>query len=86
MKIGVEMAIQFARIEFLRRSEGGDSCRKAAYNARAIVKNKQTGIRYNFSRKKDNVYHTVLIPAYVNQEFKNIQTLMNEVNEQKKRK
>ncbi|WP_342638436.1 MobA/MobL family protein [Orientia tsutsugamushi] len=79
MKIGVEMAIKFARIEFLRRSEGGDSCRKAAYNARTIVKNKQTGIRYNFSRKKDNVYHTVLIPDYVNQDFKNIQTLMNEV-------
>ncbi|WP_371253671.1 MobA/MobL family protein [Orientia tsutsugamushi] len=79
MKNGVEMAIQFARIEFLRRSEGGDSCRKAAYNARTIVKNKQTGIRYNFSRKKDNVYHTVLIPDYVNQDFKNIQTLMNEV-------
>ncbi|KJW06605.1 mobA/MobL family protein [Orientia tsutsugamushi str. UT144] len=73
------MAIKFARIEFLRRSEGGDSCRKAAYNARTIVKNKQIGIKYNFSRKKDNVYHTVLIPDYVNQDFKNIQTLMNEV-------
>ncbi|WP_263363959.1 MobA/MobL family protein [Orientia tsutsugamushi] len=79
MRIGVEMAIQFARIEFLRRNEGGDSCRKAAYNARTIVKNEKTKIRYNFSRKKDNVYHTVLIPDYVNQEFKNIQTLMNEV-------
>ncbi|SPR15608.1 conjugal transfer protein TraA [Orientia tsutsugamushi] len=79
MRIGIEMAIQFARIEFLSRSTGGDSCRKAAYNARTIVKNKQTGIRYNFSRKKDNVYHTVLIPDYVKQEFKNIQTLMNEV-------
>nr|WP_108883781.1 AAA family ATPase [Orientia tsutsugamushi] len=73
------MAIQFTRIEFLSRSKGGDSCRKAAYNARTIVKNKQTGIKYNFSRKKDNVYHTVLIPDYVKQEFKNIQTLMNEV-------
>nr|WP_109227376.1 AAA family ATPase [Orientia tsutsugamushi] len=73
------MAIQFARTEFLRRSEGCDSCRKAAYNARTIVKNEQTKIRYNFSRKEDNVYHTVLIPAYVNQKFKNIQTLMNEV-------
>ncbi|SPP23718.1 conjugal transfer protein TraA [Orientia tsutsugamushi] len=79
MRIGIEMAIQFTRIEFLSRSTGGDSCRKAAYNARTIVKNKQTGIRYNFSRKKDNVYHTVLIPDYVKQEFKNIQTLMNEV-------
>ncbi|SPP24822.1 conjugal transfer protein TraA [Orientia tsutsugamushi] len=79
MKIGVEMVIQFSRIEFLRRSEGGDSCRKAAYNARTIVENEKTGIKYNFSRKKDNVYHTVLIPDYVNQDFKNIQTLMNEV-------
>nr|WP_108884028.1 AAA family ATPase [Orientia tsutsugamushi] len=79
------MAIQFARIEFLSRSKGGDSCRKAAYNARTIVKNKQTGIKYNFSRKKDNVYHTVLIPAYVNQKFKNIQTLMNEVERTEKR-
>ncbi|BAG40120.1 putative conjugative transfer protein TraA [Orientia tsutsugamushi str. Ikeda] len=73
------MAIQFTRIEFLTRSKGGDSCRKAAYNARTIVENEKTGIKYNFSRKKDNVYHTVLIPDYINQEFKNIQTLMNEV-------
>ncbi|WP_371220203.1 AAA family ATPase [Orientia tsutsugamushi] len=73
------MAIQFTRIEFLSRSTGGDSCRKAAYNARTIVKNENTGIKYNFSRKKDNVYHTVLIPDYVHQDFKNIQTLMNEV-------
>nr|WP_231966540.1 AAA family ATPase [Orientia tsutsugamushi] len=36
-------------------------------------------MKYNFSRKKDNVYHTVLIPDYVHQDFKNIQTLMNEV-------
>ncbi|SPR02270.1 MobA/MobL family protein [Orientia tsutsugamushi] len=79
MRIGIEMAIQFARIEFLTRSKGGDSCRKAAYNARTIVENEKTGIKYNFSRKKDNVYHTVLIPDYVNQDFKNIQTLMNEV-------
>ncbi|KJV70048.1 conjugal transfer protein TraA [Orientia tsutsugamushi] len=42
------MAIQFARIEFLSRSTGGDSCRKASYNARTIVKNKHTKIRYNF--------------------------------------
>ncbi|KJV50548.1 mobA/MobL family protein [Orientia tsutsugamushi str. Karp] len=85
MRIGIEMAIQFTRIEFLSRSKGGDSCRKAAYNARTIVKNEKTGIKYNFSRKKDNVYHTVLIPDYVNQDFKNIQTLMNEVERTEKR-
>ncbi|XAF72966.1 AAA family ATPase [Orientia tsutsugamushi] len=53
MRIGIEMAIQFTRIEFLTRSKGGDSCRKAAYNARTIVKNEQTKIRYNFFTKQD---------------------------------
>ncbi|KJV55003.1 putative conjugative transfer protein TraA [Orientia chuto str. Dubai] len=72
----IEMAIQFAR--FLSRSKGGDSCCKAAYNARIFVKNEQTNTSYNFSRKKDNVYHTVLLPTYVNQKFTNVQTLMNE--------
>ncbi|WP_371223699.1 MobA/MobL family protein [Orientia tsutsugamushi] len=43
-------------------------------------------MRYNFSRKKDNVYHTVLILAYVNQKFKNIQTLINEVERTEKRR
>ncbi|WP_080571828.1 MobA/MobL family protein [Orientia tsutsugamushi] len=86
MRIGVEMAIQFAMIEFLSRSKGGDSCCKAAYNARTIVKNEQTNIRYNFSYKKDNVYHTVLIPDYVNQKFKNVQRLMNEVEQTEKRR
>ncbi|KJV51214.1 putative conjugative transfer protein TraA [Orientia tsutsugamushi str. Gilliam] len=38
MRIGIEMAIQFTRIEFLTRSKGGDSCRKAAYNARILLK------------------------------------------------
>ncbi|WP_232489062.1 AAA family ATPase [Orientia tsutsugamushi] len=80
------MAIQFAMIEFLSRSKGGDSCCKAAYNARTIVKNEQTNIRYNFSYKKDNVYHTVLIPDYVNQKFKNVQRLMNEVEQTEKRR
>nr|WP_284525267.1 hypothetical protein [Orientia tsutsugamushi] len=43
-------------------------------------------MKYNFSRKKDNVYHTVLIPDYVNQDFKNIQTLMNEVERTAKKR
>ncbi|WP_371222230.1 conjugal transfer protein TraA [Orientia tsutsugamushi] len=32
------MAIQFARIEFLSRSKGGDSCCKAAYMQEVLLK------------------------------------------------
>ena len=36
------MAIQFARIEIVGRSSGGNACCKGAYNARAIVKDNKT--------------------------------------------
>ncbi|KJV76379.1 putative conjugative transfer protein TraA [Rickettsia hoogstraalii str. RCCE3] len=53
------MAIQFARIEIVGRSEGKNACLKAAYNARLIIKDERTNITYNFSKKGDNVYHVV---------------------------
>ena len=48
------MAIQFARIEIVGRSSGGNACCKGAYNARTKVKDQQTGVIYNFSKKGDN--------------------------------
>ena len=38
------MAIQFARIEIVGRSSGGNACCRGAYNARAIVKDNKTNI------------------------------------------
>ena len=35
------MAIQFARIEIVGRSSGGNACCKGAYNARAIIKDEK---------------------------------------------
>ena len=51
------MAIQFARIEIIGRSSGGNACCKGAYNARAIIKDEKTNIIYNFKNKGDNVHH-----------------------------
>ncbi|KJV51542.1 putative conjugative transfer protein TraA [Orientia tsutsugamushi str. Gilliam] len=73
------MAIQFTRIEFLVEVKEVIVVVRQRIMQELLLKIRQTGIKYNFSRKKDNVYHTVLIPDYVNQDFKNIQTLMNEV-------
>ncbi|XVN41385.1 MAG: AAA family ATPase [Rickettsia endosymbiont of Argas persicus] len=80
------MAIQFARIEIVSRSEGKNACLKAAYNARLIIKDERTNITYNFSKKGDNVYHAVLLPSHVDQKFKDPRVLMNEVEKSEKRK
>lgn len=80
------MAIQFARIEIVSRSNGGNACCKGAYNARAIVKDKKTSITYNFKNKGDNVYHKVLLPEYADKKFLSVSQLMNEVEECEKRK
>ena len=80
------MAIQFARIEIVGRSSVGNSCCKAAYNARMVVKDERTNVTYNFSKKGDNVYHAVLLPTRVDQKFKDPRVLMNEVERIEKRK
>ncbi len=71
------MAIQFARAEYVGRSSGKNACCKGAYNSRTKIKDEKTNIVYNFTSRKDNVYHEVLLPEYVHQKFKNISELMN---------
>ena len=80
------MAIQFARIEIVGRSSGGNACCKGAYNARAIVKDNKTNVTYNFKHKGDNVYHTVLLPEHADKRFASVAEFMNEVEHCEKRK
>jgi len=80
------MAIQFARIEIVSRSSGGNACCKGAYNARTKIKDEQTNVTYNFQKKGDNIYHEVLLPEGADQKFKDIKILMNEVEKCEKRK
>ena len=80
------MAIQFARIEIVGRSTGGNACCKGAYNGRTKINDIRTNITYNFQKRGDNVYHEILLPEEVDQKFKNTQILMNEVERCEKRK
>ena len=80
------MAIQFARIEIVGRSSGGNACCRGAYNARAIVKDNKTNVTYNFKHKGDNVYHTVLLPEHADKRFNSLAEFMNEVEHCEKRK
>lgn len=80
------MAIAFARPEYISRSSGKNACLKGAYNARTIVKDTQTGIIYNFQTRKDNVYHEIFLPKYVDQKFKDVSLFTNEIERSEKRK
>jgi Ti-type conjugative transfer relaxase TraA len=80
------MAIQFARIEIVGRSSGGNACCKGAYNARTIVKDVNTNVIYNFQNKGDNVYHEIMLPEGVDQKYKSVAELMNEIERCEKRK
>lgn len=80
------MAIQFARIEIVSRSSGGNACRKGAYNARTSILDEQNKVIYNFQGKGDNVYHEILLPDGADQKFKDTKTLMNAIEKIEKRK
>lgn len=71
------MAIQFARVQYVSRSTGANSCRKAAYNERAQIRCERTGEVFHFQHKRDNVYHEILLPEGVDLKFKNSSVLWN---------
>lgn len=73
------MAIQFARIEILNRKNGGNACRKGAYNARSKITDEKTGEIFDFTKHGANVYHKVLLPCYVDKSFANPEVLMNAI-------
>ena len=80
------MAIQFARVERVSRSQGKNACCKSAYNARARISDLNTNITYTFERLTDNVYHEILLPEYVDLKFKDVALFSNEVERIEKRK
>ena len=80
------MAIQFARVEYVSRSEGKNACCKSAYNARDRINDEQSNVTYTFERRPDNVFHEILLPAHVNEKFKNVSEFANEVERTEKRK
>ncbi len=83
------MAIGFARVEFVKRSEGKNACAKAAYNLRGKVKFEGNCIygpkEYDWSLKEPAIFHEILLPDHVNLEFKNPETLWNRVEQKEKR-
>lgn len=80
------MAIQFARVEYVSRSSGGNACHKAAYNERSVIRCERTGELFNFKNKGDLSYHEILLPEGASSIFKDSKTLWNAAEKAEKRK
>lgn len=83
------MAIGFARIEFVKRSSGKNACAKAAYNSRSRIEFEGNDLQdsdvYDWSSKEKPAYHEVLLPKWVDEKFKDPETLWNLVEQKEKR-
>jgi Ti-type conjugative transfer relaxase TraA len=80
------MAIQFARIEYVSRSSGGNACRKAAYNERSKITCERTGEVFSWKEKSDLSHHEILLPEGVSEKFKGSSYLWNVAEKAERRK
>ena len=79
------LAIQFARIEFGSRSNGGNACRKSAYNERSSISDERTGEVFSFKKKEDCFFHKILLPESANVKFLNTSVLWNMAEQAERR-
>lgn len=84
------MAIAFARLEYVKRSNGKNACAKAAYNSRDRIEfegHKFGEARiYNWSHGQKVAYHEMLLPDGVDSKFQSPQILWNSIEQIENRK
>lgn len=85
VKGGRKMAIQFARLEMVKRSAGKNACQKAAYNGRLKIKCETLGKTYNYSNRSGSAFHKIFLPFNADKKFENAALLWNEVEKNETR-
>lgn len=75
------MAIDFVRIQYVKRSCGQNACAKSAYISREKIhfqgNNFQTSKTYDWSYRDDVLYKEIILPKNVNPEFAKSEKLWN---------
>lgn len=84
------MAIGFARLEFVKRSDGKNAVAKAAYNSRSTLSIEEyahgKAQKYDWSRLEKPLHHEILLPGQVDGRFLSPQVLWNAVEKFEGRK
>jgi len=85
----LKMAIDFARAEFVKRSNGQNACQKSAYIDRDRVVFEGTEFQekrtYDFSNRDDPVAKKIMLPNGVNKKFSNPEILWNQAEKAENR-
>lgn len=80
------MAIMHINFKILKRSEGKSSIYLAAYNNRDKLKDERTGATWNYTKKKDDLYHSeIMLPYNAPERFRDRVTLWGEVEKAKRK-
>ena len=80
------MAIFHCSIKIVSRSSGRSASGAAAYRSAGIIKDMDTGLVHDYSRKRDVVFSEILLPDHAPREFMDRQTLWQSVQAVEKRK
>lgn len=79
------MAIYGFDVETVSRLKGHSAASKAAYILRSNIRDPYTGKTHYYACKKDLMYSEVLIPDNAPQDFRNLDTLLAEIEMSEKR-
>lgn len=83
---GVLMAIYHCSIKIGSRSAGKSAVASASYRAGERLKELETGLTHDYTRKKGVVHKEILLPAHAPKEYFNRETLWNAVQAIEKQK
>jgi len=86
----IEMAIAFARVEFVKRADGRNACQKSAYIGRERIAFNGNVVLpaavYDWTHKGRPSHHEVLLPQGTDPRYLNCQTLWNAAEAAENRK
>lgn len=71
------MAIQFARLQYVKRSAGQSVCHKAAYNGRISIYDERLEKTFRYDDKTDSAYHAILLPEGASDKYADPAMLWN---------
>ncbi len=80
------MKVISCEISTLSRRKGREAIQMAAYCSRSKLYSEYTGLWYDGSKKKDLIYHEVMIPDYAPKSYLDSEVLWNEVEKIEKSK
>lgn len=78
------MAIYHCSIGIKGRSKGDSAVGSSAYRAGVKLKDEETGVTYDYTKKRGVVYNEVMLPQNAPKEYQNREVLWNEVEKVEK--